>query len=211
MIFSFIFFFIVLILSVVLHEVSHGMMALHLGDTTAKDAGRLTLNPLKHLDLVGSVFLPLILIIFALITGEGIIFGWAKPVPINPRNFRDKKYGEAKVALAGPLSNIGLALAFGLPLRFIPFLHNSYQIYTLFSIIVYVNLLLALFNLLPIPPLDGAHILFTFLPRRFLRFKVFLLQFGFFILLFFIFFCFKWFLPIIGWFYKLIVGYSFVI
>ncbi len=200
-----------LIFSVILHEVSHGYAALELGDTTAKDAGRLTLNPIKHIDLVGSVFLPLVLIIFIILTGKGIIFGWAKPVPINPFNFRDKKYGEAKVALAGPLANILLALVFGLPLRFIPALSVNYTVFSFFSIIVWVNLLLALFNLIPVPPLDGGHILFAFLPRRAVALKIFLIQFGFIILLFFIFFFFSWFIPVINWIYKLIVGSSFVI
>ena len=209
-VFTFIFFFLVLIFSVVLHEVSHGYAALELGDTTARDAGRLTLNPIKHLDMIGSVFLPLILIIFAILTGKGIIFGWAKPVPINPFNFRDKKYGEAKVALAGPLSNIALALVFGLTMRFIPAISINYPLYTLFSIIVWLNLLLALFNLIPVPPLDGSHILFAFLPKEAIALKIFLLQFGFFILLILIFFFFSWFLPIVDWFYKLIVGSSFI-
>jgi len=209
-VFTFVFFFLVLLFSVVLHEVSHGVAALELGDTTARDAGRLTLNPMKHLDMIGSVFLPLILIIFAILTGRGIIFGWAKPVPINPFNFRDKKYGEAKVALAGPLSNFALALVFGLPMRFIPAISVNYPLYTLFSIIVWLNILLALFNLIPIPPLDGSHILFTFLPKEAIAIKIFLLQFGFFILLIFIFFFFSWFLPVVDWFYKLIVGSSFI-
>src|SRR3989304_1848333 len=102
-----IFFLIVLLFSVILHEIAHGSVALYLGDPTAKMAGRLTLNPIKHLDPVGSILLPLILIIT---TGKGI--GWAKPVPINPTNFRDQKWGELKVSLAGPLANILLALIF---------------------------------------------------------------------------------------------------
>ncbi len=203
----FIFFFIVLIFSVILHEISHGYVALHLGDPTAKYAGRLSLNPLKHLDPIGSVFLPLFLIALALITKGGIIFGWAKPVPINPLNFRDKKYGSAKVAIAGPLSNLLIAVIFGLFLRFIPFQNEA--IFYFFSIIIYINLLLFLFNLLPIPPLDGSHILFTFLPAEARALKIFLYQWGFFILLIFIFFGFKYLLPLILWIYKIIVGINF--
>lgn len=206
-IFLFIFFFIVLIFSVILHEISHGYVALHLGDPTAKYAGRLSLNPLKHLDPIGSVFLPLFLITLSLITRGGIIFGWAKPVPINPLNFRDQKYGSAKVAIAGPLSNFLIALIFGLILRFIP-LQNISLIY-FFSTIIYINLLLFLFNLLPIPPLDGSHILFTFLPLEARALRIFLYQWGFFLLLVFIFFGFKYLLPLIFWIYKIIVGANF--
>ena len=104
-----IFFIIVLIFSIVIHEVSHGFVANYLGDPTAKHAGRLTLNPLKHLDPIGSVLLPVLLI---LTTGKGI--GWAKPVPINPFNFKDQKYGSLKAAVAGPVSNFIIALFFGL-------------------------------------------------------------------------------------------------
>src|SRR3989338_2445763 len=98
-----IFTLLVLLFSLVIHEVSHGWVALLLGDSTAKDEGRLSLNPLKHLDPLGSVLVPLILYITTL--GQGPLFGWAKPVPINPYNFRDQKWGTLKVALAGPLSN----------------------------------------------------------------------------------------------------------
>lgn len=206
-IFLFIFFFIVFIFSVVLHEISHGYVALYLGDPTAKYAGRLSLNPLKHLDPIGSVFLPLFLITISLLTKGGIIFGWAKPVPINPLNFKDKKYGSAKVAIAGPFSNFLVALIFSLFLRFISF-QNEALVY-FFSIIVYINLLLFLFNLLPIPPLDGSHIFFTFLPNKAFALKVFLYQWGFFILLLFIFFGFKYLLPLIFWIYKIIVGKNF--
>jgi len=175
---------IILIFSIVIHEVSHGTMANHLGDPTAKYAGRLTLNPLKHLDLIGSIFLPIFLI---LTTGQGI--GWAKPVPINPYNFRDQKYGSLKVALAGPCSNLVIALFFGLLLRFlIPLNFISPVSYSFFSFIISINILLALFNLIPLPPLDGSHILFTFLPPSMERTKIFLSQFGFLILVFLIFF-----------------------
>jgi len=203
---EYLFLIIILIFSIVIHEVSHGAMANYLGDPTAKYAGRLTLNPIQHLDPIGSVILPLFLILMAKLTGGGIIFGWAKPVPINPYNFRDQKYGSAKVALAGPGSNLVLVLVFGLALRFFPILDILPGLSLMFSYIVYVNILLAVFNLLPIPPLDGSHILFTFLPYSMQNLKIFLNQFGLFILLFIIFFFFQWLTLIINWIFTLIVG-----
>lgn len=196
---------IVLIFSIVIHEVSHGTVANYLGDPTAKYAGRLTLNPLKHLDPIGSVIVPIFLI---LMTGRGI--GWAKPVPINPRNFRDQKYGSLKVALAGPGANLGIALIFGLILRFALFLDFiPSSLYPAFAFIILINILLAIFNLVPIPPLDGSHILFAFLPYSMQKIKMFLNQFGVFILIFLIFF-FPWFFSflfyIVNWIFILIVG-----
>ena len=161
---EFIFLIAILIFSIVLHEVSHGVVANALGDPTAKNAGRLTLNPIPHLDLVGSIILPGVLILMSMVTGGGFIFGWAKPVPVNTMNLRGK-YGSAIVSLAGPASNLAIAVVFGLALRFLPLSDLSPSIIVIFGYIVYLNLLLAIFNLLPIPPLDGSHVLFTFLPR----------------------------------------------
>lgn len=204
---EFIFIIIIFVFSVVIHEVSHGAVANILGDKTAKHAGRLTLNPIPHIDPFGSIILPGMLIMLNIISGGiGIIIGWAKPVPINPYNFRDQKYGPAKSALAGPGANIALALVFGLALRFFPALSIIPGISFMFSYIVFINLLLAFFNLLPVPPLDGSHILFTFLPPSMDNIKVFLSQFGIFILLFFIFFFFEWLISIINLFFSLIVG-----
>ena len=203
---EYLFLIIILLFSIVIHEVSHGTMALYLGDPTAKYAGRLTLNPIKHLDPIGSVILPLFLILMAKLMGGGIIFGWAKPVPINPYNFRDQKYGSAKVALAGPGSNLAIALVFGLALRFFPAISAIPGLELMFSYIVYINILLAIFNLLPVPPLDGSHILFTFLPPGMENLKIFLSQFGLFILLFIIFFFFRWLFLLINWIFALIVG-----
>ena len=205
---EYIFLIVILIFSIVIHEISHGAMANYLGDPTAKYAGRLTLNPIKHLDPIGSILLPIFLVIMANITGGGIIFGWAKPVPINPRNFRDQKYGSLKVSLAGPGANLVIALFFGLLLRFLPFPSAFSGLLVMFSYIVYINILLAVFNLLPIPPLDGSHILFTFLPHSMQNVKIFLSQFGFFILLFIIFFLFPWLSYIINWIFILITGFS---
>ncbi|MDP2664041.1 MAG: site-2 protease family protein [bacterium] len=205
---EYLFLIVILIFSVVIHEVSHGAVANFLGDPTAKYAGRLTLNPIKHLDPIGSVILPLFLIVMAQITGGGIIFGWAKPVPINPFNFRDQKYGSAKVSLAGPAANLALALFFGLALRFLPAIFGVPGLALIFSYIVYINILLAVFNLLPIPPLDGSHILFTFLPEK-EHIRVILSQYGLFIMLFVLFFLFPVIAAIVNAIFRLIVGGSF--
>jgi len=175
---SIIFILIVLLFSIVLHEIAHGSMALRLGDPTAKYAGRLTLNPIKHIDLFGTIILPLLLIVI----GSPLIAGWAKPVPINPFNLRDPKWGMLKVALAGPAANFLVAIIFGLAIRFIAL---PVALIDFFSIIVLLNFVLGLFNLIPIPPFDGSHILFTFLSDRFNYLKLFLHQYGLFIFLFF--------------------------
>jgi len=179
-----IFSLVILLFSVIAHELAHGYVAYSLGDPTAKYAGRLTLNPLKHLDLFGSIILPLLLFLMQ----SPFLFGWAKPVPINPNNFRGQKYGEIKVSLAGPVSNFLLAVIFGLALRFLPqaiFLQNA-GIEIALSYIVYINIWLAIFNLIPIPPLDGSWILFNLLPPGAERFKMFFRQYGFIILMFLI-------------------------
>ena len=203
---EYLFLIIILLFSIVIHEVSQGAAANYLGDSTAKYAGRVTLNPIKHLDPFGSIILPIFLILMTKFTGGGIIFGWAKPVPINPYNFRDQKYGSAKVALAGPGLNLVIALVFGLALRFFPVISTIPGPNLMFSYIIYINLLLAVFNLLPFPPLDGSHILFTFLPPGMENLKIFLSQFGIFILLFILFFLFQWIVLIVNWLFALIVG-----
>lgn len=193
---------VVLIYSVVIHELSHGLMANSLGDSTAKHLGRLTLNPLKHLDMFGSVLLPL----FLFFVRAPFIFGYAKPVPYNPANLTDHKYGPAKVALAGPASNLALALLFGLSLRFMPDVFSTSLIPQLFSFIVLLNLVLAIFNLFPIPPLDGHWLLMTFLPARFNWLKVALYRYNLLLLLIFLMFIFPIVLPLIYSLFKLIVG-----
>lgn len=178
-----IFTLIVLLFSIILHEMAHGSMALSLGDDTAQKAGRLTINPIKHLDPVGSFLLPLFL--FFITSGRGPIIGWAKPVPVNPYNFRDKKWGNLKVALAGPMANFATAILFGLIMRFF---NLNFSLLNFLSIIVIYNLFLGLFNLVPIPPLDGSHILFSLLPRSTAKLKVFLIRNRLLLLLLFIYF-----------------------
>jgi Zn-dependent protease len=192
----------VLIYSVVIHEVSHGLAADSLGDPTAKNLGRLTLNPLKHLDMFGSVVLPLLLFIVR----SPFIIGYAKPVPYNPNNLSDKKYGPVKVALAGPAANLILALIFGLSLRLLPDIFTSPLIPQLFSFIILLNLVLAIFNLFPIPPLDGHWLLITFLPARFNALKVFLYKYSLILLFVFIIFIFPLIFPLVSILYKLITG-----
>ena len=186
------------------HEVAHGYAAYWLGDSTAKYQGRLTLNPIKHIDPFGSVILPLLLAI----SGTSFIIGWAKPVPYNPYNLRNQRWGEAIVAFAGPLSNIIIALFFGLALRFAlasEFIVNV-SLVEITSLIILINLLLAIFNLVPIPPLDGSKILFSFLPAGGGAVRGFLERYGFFIVLFFIFFLWTYVSPIIIFLFRLITG-----
>ncbi len=151
---------LILLFSAIIHEVAHGYAALFQGDPTAKYENRLTLNPIRHIDPFGSVLLPLLLYFF----GSPILFGWAKPVPFNPYNLRNRRWGEAIVAFAGPLVNLIIALVFGLIIRFGASIPVSAL--SLMEIIVIINLMLAIFNLVPIPPLDGSKILFSILPQR---------------------------------------------
>ncbi len=197
-----IFIAVVFLYSVVLHEVSHGIVAHSLGDNTAKDEGRITLNPIKHIDIFGSIILPL----FLLVIGSPFVFGYAKPVPYNPANLNDRKYGPAKVAVAGPVVNLILAIAFGLLLRFLPNFLQDTTLPSLLNFIVRINLLLAVFNLMPIPPLDGHWLLFTFLPERLVAFRVFLLRHSLLFFFIFLIFIFPLLLPLIDWLFRIIVG-----
>jgi Zn-dependent protease len=187
--------FIVLIFSVIIHEVAHGSVAFSLGDQTAKVNGRLTLNPLNHIDPIGTILLPGLLFLI----NSPTVVGWAKPVPVNFNNITDKRWGALKVSLAGPAANFIIALIFALIIRFIPTLGT--EIYYIFQLVVIYNLVLGIFNLIPIPPLDGSHVLFDLLPQgRILeRIKDFLNRFGFIILVFAIFIY-----PGIDWIFTLV-------
>ena len=193
---------VVLLYSVVIHEVSHGLMADSLGDPTARNLGRLSLNPLKHLDMFGSVILPLMLFLVR----SPFIVGYAKPVPYVPENLRDRKYGPAKVAIAGPASNLVLAFLFGMTLRFLPDIFTSPLVPQLLSFIIVLNLVLAIFNLFPIPPLDGHWLLMTFLPRRFIKFRRFLYQYSLILLIIFLIYIFPLIFPLVGLAYELLTG-----
>jgi len=199
-------FLLILILSVMAHEISHGMVADYLGDPTARLMGRLSLNPIKHVDLMGSIIVPGLLIIMQ----SPFLIGWAKPVPVNPLNFKDQRYGEAKVSLAGPGANLVIALAFGLAIRIAILVGASsafaVNLIGLFQMIVWINLLLAVFNLIPIPPLDGSHILFTFLPKGWEKVKIFMERYSLILLLFFILFLFKLIVPVVSFLFQLITG-----
>ncbi|MCD4762230.1 site-2 protease family protein [bacterium] len=191
---------IVLIFSAIIHEYMHGWMADYLGDPTAKNAGRLTLNPIPHIDIFGSIILPTILVL----SNFGIVFGWAKPVPFNPNNLSDKKYGSAKVALAGPMGNFITALFFGMIMRFAPI--ASTELMSFLSIIVFINLLLMVFNLVPIPPMDGSKVIMPFLPYNLQLAYARLERYGMFLVVLFIMFGFSLIIPVIYFLFELIVG-----
>ncbi len=145
----------ILIFSIIIHEISHGYTALFLGDRTAERAGRLTLNPIPHIDPIGSILLPA----FFVLTSSPFFFGYAKPVPYNPENLRDKKWGDAKVAVAGPISNFAIAFLLTIGYGILAKTGNgSESTFRILQIAISMNVFLAVLNLLPVPPLDGSKV-----------------------------------------------------
>jgi len=219
---NFIFLIAILILSVVVHEVSHGYIAYLLGDPTAKRAGRLSMNPFKHLDLTGSFIVPLMLVLLK----SSFVFGWAKPVPYNPYNLKNQKWGPGLVAISGPLSNFLIAGTFGLVALFLPLDQTAKTeiglaavngaaifgagyapaLFYFSSMVVWINVFLGIFNLIPIPPLDGSKVLFSFLPYRWNNAQIFLEKYGFFILLFFLFSFSAVLLPVVFFLFRSFLG-----
>ncbi len=187
--------FVILIFSAIVHEVSHGLMAEKLGDDTAREEGRITLNPIPHIDPFGSILLPLVLLSF----GSPIIFGAAKPVPVNFNNLRDPKRGMALVSLAGPLSNFALAILFVMPIKL--GLTNVIS-YPILLKAILINLVLGTFNLVPIPPLDGSKILASLAPDAWLAKILSLERYGFILVLVFLYLGWLNYLliPVILWF-----------
>ncbi len=218
-----IFEFLVLIFSAVLHEVAHGYEAERLGDDTARRAGRLTLNPLKHLDPFLSFIMPVVLFLTT-----GFFFAGAKPVPYNPNNLKNPRVDAVKVAFAGPVTNLFIALVFGILSALVPLasaakdaLFNSILsgstpvfsaplagMFFFFLIVVYINVLLGIFNLVPIPPLDGSKLLFLVLPPTpgTYKFMYFMERWGLIFVLIFVFFGFQIIMPVIAFFFALFTG-----
>jgi len=183
-------------------------MADYLGDPTARLAGRLTLNPLKHIDPFGSIIMPLITYLLS-----GFTFGWAKPVPFNPYNLKNRRQGEFLIALAGPVSNLALALIFGMILRFTAIdstgmvAMTSYV--TIVSYIVIINITLAVFNLIPLPPLDGSKLILPLLPNQYGSFRQTLERFGPAFTLIAVFFVWQFIYPVVPWIFGLFTGIRF--
>lgn len=167
---------VVLLFSVIIHEVAHGYVALLNGDPTARLMGRITLNPFPHIDPIGTIFFPL----FLLVMGSKFILAWARPVPVNPTYFRHPRWGSITTSAAGPLSNLLLAALFAYLLRF-GLGGPGLVLMCYYGCII--NIYLALFNLIPIPPLDGSHLVAAFLPYRAARLYSYLEPVGFILIL----------------------------
>jgi Zn-dependent protease len=173
-----------------------------MGDVTAKYAGRLTMNPIKHLDPFGSVILPALLAL----TGSGFIVGWAKPVPYNPYNLRNQRWGELTVAIAGPISNILIAISLAVFIRVGVGFGLAASFIDLAVTAIFINLFLAFFNLVPIPPLDGSKILFNLFPKLSLKIRPFMETYSLFLILFFILFLSQVLVPIVVFTTYLLIG-----
>jgi len=193
------FYFLVIIPSAIMHEYAHGWMADRLGDPTARYAGRLSLDPRVHIDPIGTILLPLLLFFS---TGGNFMFAYAKPVPFNPNNLRDQRWGPVWVALAGPFINLLIAFVVGLILQFLP----AGTFSDLLLLIVLANVLLAVFNCVPIPPLDGSKVLYALLPPSLENVKIFLDRFGFVLVLIFVFYFSHVINPIVDYFVRLFTG-----
>ncbi len=200
-----IFYFLVLIISIIVHEVAHGIAAEREGDSTARMLGRITLNPLKHIEWFGSVILPLVLIL----SNAGFVVGWAKPVPYNPENLKRGNKSVALVSIAGIVVNLSIALFFGIAIRVAGVLGvNSNAFFDISSIIVLVNIVLALFNAIPIAPLDGFRFLSAVLPARSQGAMRTLEQYSLPLLVVFLFFGWKFVAPLAFTLFTLITGIS---
>ena len=193
------FYFFIIIPSAILHEYAHGAIADWLGDPTARYAGRLSLNPRVHIDLWGTILMPLLLFTAS---GGNFFFAYAKPVPYNPYNLKNQRWGPVAVAVAGPLSNFFLAWAFGIVMRLFP----PGALSTFLSIIVYSNILLGVFNLVPIPPLDGSKILAAILPSSWMPIQRTFERYGIIVLFIFVFYFFHWLEPVIRLLYRFFAG-----
>ncbi len=198
--------FVVLVFSIMIHEVAHGAVALWRGDTTARDAGRLTLNPLPHIDLFGTILIPL----FLILTRAGFLFGWAKPVPTNPYFYRTPRKDLALIGAAGPLSNFLLAVLAGVAFRILgPAVGMYHPLSQALLFAVVINLVLCFFNLVPIPPLDGSRILVIFLSRSMAETYVRIEPYGMFIIIILLMLgFFRLILPLINLFLSLLTGLS---
>ncbi len=201
-----IFYIAILIMSVVIHEVAHGAVAYRLGDMTARLAGRLTLNPLKHLDPIGSVILPALLVL----SQSGFVIGWAKPVPYNPANLSNRRWGTLAVASAGIIANFAIAIIFALIIRVVvgTGVATDPLIFVL-STIVLVNIVLGFFNLMPVPPLDGSRILFVLLPQRFAHYERLLERYGLVFAILLVFFVWQYLTPVVVGIFTLLTGLAF--
>lgn len=193
-------FFVILLLSAVFHEYMHAWTANELGDPTAKHLGRLTLNPIPHIDPFMTLILPAALF---WATSGAFMFAAAKPVPFNPYNLKYPKWGPALVGVAGPLSNLALAIVFALVFRFAPL---PEAVTGVVAIIVFANVLLAIFNLIPIPPLDGSHVLMSLLPPRWSHIEDWLRQYGIYVFIIFLLFFVDLIFPIISFVYQALLG-----
>ncbi len=202
------FFLVILIFSIILHEIAHGYVAEMLGDPTARLAGRLTLNPVPHIDPLGSIIIPALMLIGSKVSGFPFVFGWAKPVPYNPHNLRNFKWGTIAVGIAGVAMNLFIAIVFGLMIRY----HTALGILPgspfldILGIIVFVNIILAVFNMIPIPPLDGAKVLFALLPIRFQHIHDILERNWILLIIFIIFFAYYIIFPAANFLFGVITG-----